>query len=943
MTAGSVWRIWDFHLHTPHSVLNNHFGDPEKDSTWEEYVERIEKVTSEKGIAAVGVTDYFNIDGYKKLLDQKSQGRLEEVMIFPNIEFRVDQVIYRADKSSDPKRLNFHVIFSPDVPPEEIEEHFLHDLDFVHEQEPFTEENVRKLKNSNLVEFGKSLQEQHEPFKDMEPMYVAAMTATVRVRDIKEALKRFSGSHLLVLAKEDLSLLEWDEQHHAVRKQLVQMSHALFSSNLNTREFCLGLKHESLGSYLEEFKSPKPCLWGCDSHGYKERFLEPNEERYCWIKGDVTWEGLKQVVYEPEARVAIQKDSPEPLKSMYTLKSINISQTRINDRLGLDNLSSRLNPNLIAIIGGRGSGKTALLDLIASCFREGEKLMEMEDSFVNRVYGKEPGVEEREGSPVQIELEFMEGTTFSKSVGEDSEVFEEANILYLTQNHFDEYSSDPTRLNEHLVDLVFEQFREEKAEYDQLSSEVNELEMQIEHANLEHEQLLNQVRDGLEPEKDNLKELVGELKDLESKIEDLKAKEGEADEATQELADKSESLKSRRAHGRTASEGIGRILAHIENFTAAYDSEKEEINNSLDAFRENQENMGLEDLPSEIKGIADLELSLEETIELVDNELENICRQLEELREEIDALEGLEKIRANLAEERATIKTEIVDAEKRIEDLEEKKVAAEDIRNRRTEFVASLMYVVARQSHFLQSMIEKFREGSPEGLANIEFDAAVDFRRFDEYVKIIGAKVDNRSHSLEAISEMFRIWAERLQELMMRSPGEEEFAKIASGIEEEGKKLKPISAISQSELDNSLYRRFYGVGLKVSYSGTRLRDLSMGERAIVLLKVLLALGDRPLLIDQPEEHLDNRFIFDDLTPSFREAKNHRQIFIATHNANLVVNTDSEQIIMADHKGGNLCYSIGTLENLEIREDIKNILEGGDEAFKLREKKYGYVF
>ena len=98
-----------------------------------------------------------------------------------------------------------------------------------------------------------------------------------------------------------------------------------------------------------------------------------------------------------------------------------------------------------------------------------------------------------------------------------------------------------------------------------------------------------------------------------------------------------------------------------------------------------------------------------------------------------------------------------------------------------------------------------------------------------------------------------------------------------------------------------------------------------------------------LLIDQPEEHLDNRFVFDDLVPAFREAKTKRQILIATHNANLVVNTDAEQIVIADNTAGVLSYKTGTLEDLAIRDAIKAILEGGDEAFKKREQRYGYLF
>jgi ABC-type cobalamin/Fe3+-siderophores transport system ATPase subunit len=117
----------------------------------------------------------------------------------------------------------------------------------------------------------------------------------------------------------------------------------------------------------------------------------------------------------------------------------------------------------------------------------------------------------------------------------------------------------------------------------------------------------------------------------------------------------------------------------------------------------------------------------------------------------------------------------------------------------------------------------------------------------------------------------------------------------------------------------------------------------MGQRAIVLLKIILAYDDKPLLIDQPEEDLDNRYIYEHLVEAFKEAKNKRQIVIATHNANLAVNTDAEQIIVAKYDKGIISYELGTLENSKTQGDIKQILEGGDAAFRKREEKYGYIF
>ena len=380
MNRGSTWHKWDFHLHTPHSVLNNKFGDPQIDSTWDRYVDEIESKAKQTGIAAIGITDYFFIEGYKRVRSYQQQGRLGDLFLFPNVEFRINRFIKG-------KRLNAHVIFSPQLSPDLIEEHFLHDLDFVYEDEPFESSQKRRLKISNLEEFGCLLKKQHESFADRSSLEVGCMCAVVSLDNVKERLQdnRFLGKHLIVLC-DDLSTISWDGQDHATRKHLHQMSHAIFSSNPNAREFCLGRKHSSEEEYIAEFKSFKPCIWGCDSHGYNERFLEPDLQRYCWIKGELSWEGLKQILYEPRDRVRIQTKSPEPQKTMFTLDSIQIGETRLNDDLSIKGLDIHLNPNLVTIIGGRGSGKTAFLDAIAVCFREWNKLGKLENSIYRKPY-----------------------------------------------------------------------------------------------------------------------------------------------------------------------------------------------------------------------------------------------------------------------------------------------------------------------------------------------------------------------------------------------------------------------------------------------------------------------------------------------------------------------------------------------------------------------------
>ena len=135
------------------------------------------------------------------------------------------------------------------------------------------------------------------------------------------------------------------------------------------------------------------------------------------------------------------------------------------------------------------------------------------------------------------------------------------------------------------------------------------------------------------------------------------------------------------------------------------------------------------------------------------------------------------------------------------------------------------------------------------------------------------------------------------------------------------------------------------------YDEVAIEKLSPGTRGIVLLLLYLALDKsdlRPLVIDQPEENLDPRSVFEELVPHFREARSRRQVIIVTHNPNLVVNADADQVIVATAiaapDGGLplITYRSGSLENAAIRREVCAILEGGERAFMDRAKRYRFV-
>ena len=136
--------------------------------------------------------------------------------------------------------------------------------------------------------------------------------------------------------------------------------------------------------------------------------------------------------------------------------------------------------------------------------------------------------------------------------------------------------------------------------------------------------------------------------------------------------------------------------------------------------------------------------------------------------------------------------------------------------------------------------------------------------------------------------------------------------------------------------------------LVVEYSlqsdGTGFRPISQasaGQRSAAMLAFLLAHGDEPLVLDQPEDDLDNHLIYDLVVRQMRENKLRRQIIVVTHNPNIVVNGDAEMVHALRFMNGQcIVGQSGSLQDAEIREEVCQIMEGGREAFSRRYRRLG---
>ncbi|MDY7541826.1 AAA family ATPase [Cryobacterium sp. 5B3] len=115
-------------------------------------------------------------------------------------------------------------------------------------------------------------------------------------------------------------------------------------------------------------------------------------------------------------------------------------------------------------------------------------------------------------------------------------------------------------------------------------------------------------------------------------------------------------------------------------------------------------------------------------------------------------------------------------------------------------------------------------------------------------------------------------------------------------------------------------------------------EASPGQKTAALLAVILQLGDQPLILDQPEDDLDNLLIYDLVVKTLRKVKTKRQVLVVTHNANIVVNSDAELVTVLKHGPVPVIAQSGAIQDPAVREAICSIMEGGELAFEARYRR-----
>lgn len=970
---GSEWRRWDPHIHAPGTLLNDQFG-----GDWSGYFQKLD--TANPAIAAIGITDYFCIRTYSEVKKYKESGSLPNIhLLFPNVELRLDL------RTSKRKGLNLHLLFSPDDPNHQAEiERLLASLTF-----EFRDRTYR-CSIQDLTYLG----HQFSPKKvtDEQALSIGANQFKVKfeeLRDLFRTEKWLQRNCLVAVAggsTDGTSGLQDDDAFTALRSEVEAFAHIIFSATPSQREFWLG-KHPNVPpNYIEKtYRALKPCLHGSDAHSIPDVAATQND-RHCWLKGDPTFETLRQAVIEPEERVWIGESAPAT-----GIVSMTVTEVRTSKTPWLATRPIPLNCGLVAIIGARGSGKTALADLIAagaSAFGPlagSSSFLIRASSPTNYLTGAEVSLDWGDGSVQTVDLSNLR--SLDEAVPE---------VAYLSQHFVEKLCSseglarelrdemervifeatEPTERMQaasfaELSGLLLEPVRHRKADLQQSISSFSE--------QVIHEEMLKEKLPRLKKQRQEQVRLIASnktrLAGLVPKGQEDRARElSRVDElrtnaqATLERLARTKKLVEdlKREVGFHATKDASRVSDLRQRFgqiplspdewaafrtrfqgdpEAILDRHGEKLSSEISRCSVGDPTMHIDRShpPDSSWPLNLLVTAREELAKQVGADVQKqrqyrdlhqvIAKQetaLRKLSEEISAAEGADARRKELIEQRRAVYADTFRLMTEEEEVLNKLYAPLS-----PAFVtgggtlSKLEFVVQRHVN-LQSWVAS-------GETLIDLRKATKLRghgtlREHAEKHLLGAWQSGTAEEVAAAMDVFR--TEFQDDLRKARPGSVPAEQHRAWVQNVAAWLYSTAHV--------------GVDYSIRYDGIAIEQLSPGTRGIVLLLLYLVVDrhdQRPLVIDQPEENLDPNSVFAELVPHFREARKRRQIIVVTHNANLVVNTDADQVIVADARRNapaglpSISYDSGSLENANIRRRVCEILEGGDRAFLERERRY----
>lgn len=913
---GSEWRKWDLHFHTPSS-----YDYKDKSITNEKILE----ILKENEISVIAITDHHTID-VPKIIELQRIGKETGITVLPGIEFRAE--LGGSDS------IHFIGLFS-----ENLNEQELIDI-WVKLQ------STCRITKTDVLNIGGDANIQCDFKETSNLIHELGGLVTVHAGSKANTFENITNSLPDKMAQKT-NLIKGFVDIFELGKESDQVSY-------NEKVF------PNLGFRI-------PMIICSDNHKITEYTVKQN----LWIKADPTFEGLKQIIYEPLERVRIQKEEPESDK-LDNLMIEEVSFETSHNKFTSEPI--KLNKNLNVIIGGKSSGKSILLFKIAKTLYANidDDVLKYKDTEDNKT--KDLYELSRDDSAFDFNVKLFSGSRQSLKDRKTS-----ASILpsikYIPQNHLsnlvDKSRKNGATLKELIRNLILEEITYKK-KYDAFVDRVKNNDEQrnrdidyyfslIEEIKKKEGELSNRgdiksLQEGIDANKKKIDLLSKSFTDEDlKKYNNLIAQKNLSSVEENTLNLDYEKIKNFNTDlKRVVTEQLSKKRIVIDSINTSiikeqFDQKYKFIERTLDEIISIEQDLLRNDqgnflIDSAFKKILD-------SIKSKNLKLEDDLKPFIEKQENSKQIDAIQKSISNDETKLSEIKQFQIEVETKKKSLtEQKNKIFNDFETNYKEYDKIINELNPRISSI------KGQDDKVEIIGSVKYN-------YPKFYRIIDSMSDKRSFNTRGFEYLYNDEKTALSEF--------DFEQIIQSLRTlfdriEENKYTLVNSNKPKEACKKIMTDFFYDHWDVISDKDDIHKMSTGKASFILLKLMIKLSREkgPILIDQPEDNLDNRSVSKELVEYLKEKKTDRQIILVTHNPNIVVNADSENIIVANQKGQNdilsespytFDYINGSLENtfsfiktekdllksMGIREHIAEIVEGGKEAFKKREEKYGF--
>lgn len=875
---GDQWHKWDLHCHTP--VEKQWYHKPGNDAEKEEFAEKYVQRLIELEIKVIAIKDHYDYrdirDGYFPKIKEKSEDH--NIIVLPGWEI----------KAKDFSGIHLLVIF-----PESM------DLDVV-------QKNAESLYN----------QPRQDPVGDI-PM------SKYNVKEIYEELRSNLQDDFIIIFSHifnDKGLLH--ERGGSNRVDVWKYDFIRFAQwSKNPKTTHVGnFKNEIFYNLNPQYKRTMAHIAASDCHSLEPIPESPNirylGQNYTWFKTAPNFEGLKHIFTDSQPEYLIRYDDEDPRiinKPYFSTLKLGNNQLFPKGQVKFIRDKINLNSDMITIIGSRGTGKSLLLTVIGklhdkpSDHCENIKLITLSPDF--------------EMNYIKEDKEVIRSTIDS---------INELDYIHVNQSEVKKICKNPIDMNITIRGLLrIPEFSHSENFNDEL---VNIIDKYFE------------LKDWFEIDEHDEDFNLKKVSDYEKKIDFIKTSKSKG--LIEKLRQNQKKLRNNQ-----------KMLKEIDSVSLNLDGFKAEINLRLDKLNTqiSDDNMKVPtiDFGENLEKLRNLTPYLEQInkrleienqkiqIKFSEEGIEDIDFKIDQVKNYEDYINHHQELLNQIAQKKAKsnkIGPRLIDItmmiEKNIKDHE--KLIQEKWEN-----LKNIKFTKEEQNQIHSELLDSI-EIKPSVYFNVELfiSSVKEFLNKNKFRKKGVETTEDRILSGLNVSDF-----KSFMKLIKNEPVitiEDENITLLQFIER-------AEFFNNSERDflTSLYKSnsiepFCKVISITKFKGKEIETLSMGERGTLFLRLKLATGafSLPFIFDQPEDDLDNEFIQNTLVPLFRRIKQYRQVLIVTKDANLVVNSNAEQIIIAKNENEEISYICGSIGDPLIRTKICDILEGGERAFQRRAMKYG---